>query len=266
MDETPIDQASTGTPPAVSLLADLHLALAFLTRLPMPPLGPLPPGGLPHAMRLFPLVGLVVGALSGGVYVVAHWLLPTNLAAILAVATGILVTGGLHEDGLADIADGFGGGTDKETKLAIMKDSRVGSFGVLAVVIGLMLRTSALAALDAPGAVVGAVIAAHALGRGVIPAVLQVLRPARDSGLGAAAGKPSPATAGIAATLTLVLVAACLPAHQALAAVAGAALGAALVAWLAWRQIGGQTGDVLGAVEQAGETLALLAVLAAATA
>lgn len=246
-----------------SILRDLHLAFAFLTRLPLPPLGLLPAGSLARTMGAFPLVGAVVGLLGGGVYAAAQTVLPPVLAALLAVAATVAVTGAMHEDGLADIADGFGGGGDRDRKLAIMKDSRVGSFGVVALTLGLALRVGALASLGSAAAALAGLIAAHSLARAAIPLTMQLLAPARETGLGAQAGQPTMRTAGIAATLAIVIAALALPPGAALAAVAAAAVGTLATAWLAWRQIGGHTGDVLGAIEQAVETASLLAIVAA---
>ncbi len=246
------------------MLARLHLAVAFLTRLPLPPPAEWPPGSLALAVPTFPLVGLLVGGIGTAAYACAHMLLPPSLAAVLALAATIATTGGLHEDGLADVADGFGGGADKERKLAIMKDSRIGSFGVVAVAVGLMLRAGTLAQLASPGQVAGALLAAHALARAAMPALMRILPPARDTGLGAAAGRPTLAAAGLAAGIGVGAALLLLPSAAAVAAILGAAIGAAAVALLAWRQIGGQTGDVLGAAEQVAETLAMLAVVAAA--
>ena len=245
-----------------SLLTDLHLALVFMTRLPLPPLGTVEPGGLARAMRLFPLVGLVVGAIGAAAFALAYQILPAGIAAIIAVAATIAVTGCLHEDGLADVADGFGGGGDKPRKLEIMRDSRIGTYGLVVVVLGLLLRVGALAELHDSAAVAVTLIAAHALSRAVIPAVMLALPPARADGLGATAGQPDAAVAGIAATVALVIAAAILTPAAATAAVISAAAGAATVALLARRHIGGQTGDVLGAVEQVAQTAAILGVLA----
>jgi adenosylcobinamide-GDP ribazoletransferase len=245
-----------------SLLADFHLALVFMTRLPLPPLTTVEPGGLARAMRLFPLVGLIVGAIGAAAYALAHLVLPAHIAAVIAIAAIIAVTGSLHEDGLADVADGFGGGGDKARKLEIMRDSRIGTYGLVVVVLGLLLRVGALADLNDSVAVAVTLIAAHTLSRALIPAVMLALPPARADGLGAGAGQPDPAVVGIAATLALLIAAAILTPAAAAAAVAGATAGAAAVALLARRHIGGQTGDVLGAVEQAAQTAAMLAVLA----
>ncbi len=246
-----------------ALLARLHLAVAFLTRLPLPPPAEWPPGALAAAMPGFPLVGVLVGGIGAAVYAIAHMLLPPALAATLALAATIAATGALHEDGLADVADGFGGGADKERKLAIMKDSRIGSFGVVTLALALMLRAGALSSLASPGLVAGALISAHALARAAIPVVMQVLTPARDDGLGASAGRPDPATAMTATLIAGAFALLLLPGTAAVAAMVGAAIGGGAVAVLARRQIGGHTGDVLGAVEQAAETLALLAIVGA---
>lgn len=245
------------------LIRQLHLALAFLTRLPVKPLGLLPDGALAQAMRLFPVVGAIIGLIAGVVYGLAHLLLPAFAAAGLAVAASVAVTGGLHEDGLADCADGFGGGSDRDGKLAIMKDSRIGAFGVLALGLTLMLRAAALAGIGRPALVIGALMAVHALARAAIPAVMCTLAAVSRNGLAVAAGQPSAATAGMAATIALAIAAVVLPAAVATAAVLAVAAAAVAVGWTAWRQIGGYTGDVLGAVEQLAECGGLLAVLAA---
>lgn len=244
------------------LFPALHLAVSFLTRLPLPAPRLLENGTLASGMHLFPLVGLLVGGIGAAVYALASRLLPPALSALLALAAMTAATGAMHEDGLADIADGFGGGADRDRKLAIMKDSRIGSYGAVALLLSLLLKAFALAALASPGLVAGALIAAHALGRAAIPLAMRLLAPARESGLGASVGQPSASTTGIGATLALVVAALVLPAGAAFAASLAAAVATLGVAWLAWRQIGGQTGDVLGAVEQVAEIAALLAVVA----
>jgi adenosylcobinamide-GDP ribazoletransferase len=241
------------------LIAQLHLALVFMTRLPLPHLEELPEGGLGRAMRIFPLVGLVVGAIAGAVFLLAHWLLPPLPAAVLAVTAAILVTGCLHEDGLADVADGFGGGQEIHRKLEIMRDSRIGSYGVVAVGLSLLLRVSALAAV--PSAWQGAftLIAAHALSRAVIPAVMLILPPVRLEGLGKTAGQPEREDAGIALLGALLLALVLLPFWTSLLMTLGACIAAVGMSYIAFKQIGGQTGDVLGATEQLAQTAALLA-------
>jgi adenosylcobinamide-GDP ribazoletransferase len=239
-------------------------ALTFLTRLPLGMAhaeAPLP--SLADASWAFPLVGLVIGAIGGIANVVASALaLPALAAALIAVATTALVTGGLHEDGLADTADGFGGGITREAKLEIMRDSRIGTFGVLALIFSIGLRSAAIADIGLRWHVVAALIAAHALARGVLPAALHKLDPARDDGLGAGAGRPDRNQVLIALAIALVIAVIATGLRPGLTAAVVAALVAMAIGALAQRQIGGQTGDVLGAIEQAAETAALLAVAA----
>ena len=244
-------------------LADIAACVGFYTRLPAARAG-MDARAFAETQWAAPVAGALVGL---GVGVVA-WLalalgLPASLAAAFALAAGIAVTGALHEDGLADTADGFGGGRDRDGKLAIMRDSRIGSYGVLALGLSLIARWAALAALAAasPAAAFAAAVAAHAASRAALPALMAGLPPARPDGLSAGIGRVDDATARIAAALGLLLL---LPGGFAFAFVAAVlvALLAFLVARLALAQIGGQTGDVLGAAQQAGE----IAVLAAAAA
>jgi adenosylcobinamide-GDP ribazoletransferase len=241
-------------------------AAAFLTRLPLP--APPDPAGAPLAEAgwAFPLVGLVVGLLSGIAYAVAVLLrLPPLAAALIAVGVSVQLTGGLHEDGLADTADGLGGGHDPAQRLEIMRDSRIGTFGVLALIFSVGLRMVAIAAIAGNGAVIAALIAAHAVGRGLLPLVPRALEPARSDGLGATAGTPSAAVAWSAAGLAAVIALVALDFLPGLTALVVAALAISARAVLAQRQLGGYTGDVLGALEQVGETLVLLVAAAWAT-
>jgi adenosylcobinamide-GDP ribazoletransferase len=210
-----------------------------------------------------PLAGAVVGLICGvGLWVSVLLGLPATVAAALALALGVALTGALHEDGLADTADGFGGGRSREEKLAIMRDSRSGAFGVVAICLSLLIRWAALAALAAsPEAALAALVAAHAGSRAVLPAMLAALPPARADGLGSGAGDVGTGTALAALAIGF---AALLPGGPAFALAAALVLGLAAfaIARLARSQIGGQTGDVLGAAQQLGE----IAVLVAASA
>ncbi len=146
----------------LSFLAQLQLATSFLTRMPIRDRSALSddpaevdptdhasePAVLADAMWLFPLVGFGVGGVGAITLGLLTWLdIPATVAATLAVGAMIWLTGALHEDGLADIADGFGGGEDKDSKLRIMRDSRVGTYGIVAVAILLIAKIAALAAL-----------------------------------------------------------------------------------------------------------------------
>ena len=240
-----------------------RLAFGFLTRLPAGGRGLAAPLAL--AAPTFPLVGMVIGLIAGAVYVVAYGLgMGPWLAACFAVGAAVVVTGALHEDGLADVADGFGGAADRDAKLAIMRDSRIGSYGVIILVLFLGARIGALAGIASPYHVLATLIAAGAVSRAVLVVAMRMMPRARSDGLGAAAGTPSfdgTLTAlAIAGVVTLVLL---LPWTWLLALVLGCG-AAAIVAVIAKRQIGGQTGDVLGAIQQASEVAVLIAVVMAA--
>jgi len=238
--------------------ADIRAALGFLTRLPVGA----PEAGLARAARLFPLAGAIIGLAGGIVYAVALELgLPSLLAATAAVGATILLTGGLHEDGLADLADGFGGGKDAAERLAIMRDSRTGAFGVLAIGLSLLARIAALSALAGPVGV-GALVAAHALGRAALPAVMAREPYARADGLAVGAGRPREGDAFVAAGLGILFALLGLGWGGGMLAILLAAAIALGMARLARRKIGGQTGDLLGAIEQLVE-IAALAVAAA---
>jgi adenosylcobinamide-GDP ribazoletransferase len=243
-------------------LDDLRTAVAFLTRLPVPhPTGPMPANFI-RAQRMFPIVGAAIGGAVGLVCLGMRMMgVPDLAAAALALGASAILTGALHEDGLADVADGFGGGRDPAAKLEIMRDSRLGTYGALILMVSFAAKLAALAAL--PDAfVVQSLIAAHALARGVLPAMAMRLPYARKDGLAANAGRPDATTAAIAGALALVIALLSLPWSGALGAAVVAAACAIGMAWLAQRQIGGQTGDVLGGAEQVGET-AILVLLAA---
>lgn len=257
------DLNPTDTPPEpvrTGLAAELHLACAFLTRLPLPDCGLLPAGALARSMRLFPLVGAGIGGVAGLVFALLHALLPPLPAALLAVLAGVALTGALHEDGLADTADGLGARGGREKRLEVMRDSRTGAYGVLALIFSVALRAAALASAPTGWAGLGALVAAAAWSRALIPAAMQVMAPARADGLGAGAGTPDATIAATAAVLGLVLcflglgLAAPLPVLVAL-------VGAWGVVVLARRTLGGFTGDVLGALQQVAEA-ALLSAMA----
>ncbi len=248
--------------PDLDWIDRLRLAFGFLTRLPVG--GRSVSAPLAQAAASFPIVGAAVGLAAGVVYVIAHGLgTGPWLAACLAVGAAVLITGALHEDGLADVADGFGGGGDRESKLAIMHDSRIGSYGVIILVLAIAARIGALAGIGSPYEVLATLIAAGAVSRAVLVVAMRMMPRARTDGLGACAGTPgfdgTIMALGIAALLTLVLL---LPWAWILALVLGAG-AAAVVALVATRQIGGQTGDVLGAMQQAAEIAVLVAVVMA---
>ena len=260
--------------PGAAIAYDLAGCLRFYSRLPVPPL----PGegdihGVPDFRtlpRMLPLAGLVLG-LPGALVLLAAWGLGLGpyLAATLGLTAGVLITGALHEDGLADVADGFGGGSTPARRLEIMRDSRIGAYGGVALMLSLALRIGALATLlDRGGAMAAlALPLAAALSRSAALAPLSLLPPARADGAGAAVGRPSRrtlATAGaLALGLTLLALALGLPPLGGVLMGVLAALAALGVTALARRAIGGQTGDVVGAAQQAAEIAALLGLVAA---
>nr|WP_295464357.1 adenosylcobinamide-GDP ribazoletransferase [Mesorhizobium sp.] len=241
------------------VLADVVACVGFYTRIPVPRSVPLP-ASFAAAQWAAPLAGLIVGLAGALAMCAALWLgLPATVAAVIALAATMLVTGALHEDGAADVGDGLGGGSTRERKLEIMRDSRVGAYGVCVLGVSLLARWSALAALAAAGGwmVAIALIAAHAAARAPIPAFMAIVAPARLDGLSAGAGRPGQETSIAALVLGALVLLLGGPAF-ALASAVVLALWFLALRRLAERQIGGQTGDVLGALEQGGEALILM--------
>jgi adenosylcobinamide-GDP ribazoletransferase len=244
------------------LLRDLKVALLFLTRLPIQIDGRVTMRDLAGAVYAFPLVGAVVGLFGGLAFTGASLAgLPPLPCAILALTAMILVTGALHEDGLADTADGLGAGPDREKALAIMADSRIGSFGTIALVLALLSRLIALAPLWEPRQVMAVLIAAAMASRALMPVVMLLQPSARAGGLAAAAGTPDPVRVMIGAFVAIGAAVGLLPLPTAIIglAVAGS-VGLLLAAWLG-RRLGGCTGDTLGAVQQVAEIAFLFAIV-----
>ena len=179
----------------------------------------------------------------------------------MSLVATLVVTGCLHEDGLADTADGFGGGATRERKLEIMRDSRIGTYGVCALTMSILIRAGALASLADPRTVVFALIAAHGAARATLPLFMALLPPARSDGLSHAAGRPAQDRLLIAGALGVLILAIFLGPLPGLAALVLLAAAVGMMAWLSSAQIGGQTGDVLGALEQVGEIVILLVAL-----
>jgi adenosylcobinamide-GDP ribazoletransferase len=241
---------------------DLRLATALLTRVPMPHSDGAMPAGVARAQRAFPLVGAMIGVIVGLIDLsLLGMSIPPLAAAALALGASAALTGAMHEDGLADVGDGFGGGRDPAAKLLIMRDSRLGTYGAIVLLVSFSARLSALASLPAAAIVPGLVVA-HALARAAIPVLAASMPFARDDGLGKSAGRPEAACAITAIIIAVAIALLCLSVKEALLAVAVTVAAAAAMALLAWRQIGGVTGDVFGATEQVAET-ALLVMLAA---
>ncbi len=239
------------------------LAVQFLTRLPVPD-----PGWSEDRMaatpRWYPAVGALVGALSGLIFLIALHLVPVAVAAVLATAGGILITGAFHEDGLADSADGLGGGSTRERALEIMRDSRLGTYGTLALVFVVLAKISALSAMPMLAPV--ALIAAHAVSRWSTLWVMFGMDYARDHGTGkpVAAGIETGGLifAGVCAGAAMVPLAWMAGPSAVLAAIIGAVLGHWAMRARFARKLGGYTGDTLGAVQQVSEIGFYLGLLA----
>ncbi len=250
---------------------ELRAALAFLTRLPGDWLGPAAKKqpDFRQGARVFPLAGAVIGLIGGFVLALAATIgIPPFLSAILAVATTMLVTGGLHEDGLSDTADGFGGGATTARRLEIMKDSRIGTFGAAALLFSVLLRIGALAAIAtrAPYQAALALIAAEAVSRGAMVRLWHDLPPARPGGLSSDAGAPDAGAMFMALALSAGVAALMIwPVFGFGATLLSLALAAAATFGferLSVAAIDGRTGDTLGACQQVAAIAFLLGVAA----
>lgn len=232
-------------------------AIQFLTRIPVRT-----PTAVPHARVVpwFPVVGALIGTAVGGAAVGLRELVPVAVAATLSIVLGLLITGAFHEDGLADIADAFGGGWTVERRLEILKDSRHGTYGVAALSGSIVLRAVSAASIAGGAPLFAGLVAAHVLGRTAAVAAMKLAPPARESGLGvdaAGALRAGPTAVGLIVGLVGVTA---LTGWWIGVLVAVGALGTGAVVLLAVRKIGGLAGDVLGAVEQVVECAVLVAV------
>ncbi len=243
-------------------IRDIGDAVSFLTRLPLPGSGRRE--GIADSAWAFPLAGVLIGG-GGGLVLIGCDMIgaPAPVAAALAVATIAVATGALHEDGLADTFDGFGGST-RSRRLEIMRDSRIGSFGVIALVLTLAIRIAALAAVTSHSAMAGAwaLIAAESLSRAIMVAIWHTAPAAKSGGLSVASGAPGlVAVLAAGAIATIALIVAAIIALGPAVAVLGLALALAaayVFSRITVRTLGGRTGDTLGACQQ----IALVAFLA----
>ncbi|NQV57652.1 MAG: adenosylcobinamide-GDP ribazoletransferase [Rhodospirillales bacterium] len=247
---------------------DLRLGFSFLTRLPVPgSWGTDEAAGkfsLAQASRFFGIVGLVVGIIGAAVLLLGAWAgLPHLAASILALGAIALVTGGLHEDGLADTADGIGGASSRERRLEIMSDSRIGTYGVLALIFVIGLKAAALSSMTSASEAAITLFAAAAASRGFLPLFMHYLPAAKADGMSSAAGKPEFNHAGLSAAIVVVALFIAFGFWLSLGALIAAAIVSGVLAMWALRALGGQTGDVLGAIQQVIEVTLILAVSAA---
>ena len=218
---------------------------------------------LADTVRAWPIVGLLVGAAAGlMLWTGASLGLHPIASSFLGLITAALITGALHEDGLADVADGFGGGADRAKKLRIMRDSRIGVYGVLALVLAVGFKAGSLGGFTGPGLAALALIVAHTVSRAALPMLMVALAPVRRTGLAKGAGTPKREDAVMAAVIGVLIAVLALGVGPGLVASALAGLSVAAVGWLANRHIQGLTGDVLGAAQQVAEVVVLAGLAA----
>jgi adenosylcobinamide-GDP ribazoletransferase len=234
-------------------------AFGLLTRLPVWRLTNAAPDEFPRCVWAFPVAGAAIGLLGGAFYALAIRIgLAVPLASLLTIVAMILLTGALHEDGLADTVDGFGGGRTAERRLEIMRDSRIGSYGALALILAVGLRVTAIATLADPWRVLIGLTVAGSLARAAILVVLSTATPARNNGIAAGLARVPKAEIVAGLAVPLLLGAMLLPFPRVLLL----ALIVTVIAWAIARaatsRIGGHTGDVLGATAVISECAALL--------
>ena len=244
---------------------DFRIAVGFLTVLPIGPSANIDDhrAGLRFGARAFPLAGLVIGLFGALVYAVAHMLhLPPEAAGFIAIGAMTVLTGAIHEDGLADTADGAMAREHMPERLAIMRDSRIGTFGTLSLIIVVGIKTGIIGAIGWPDQVAPLLIGCAAASRAVLPAMMRLMRPARGDGLAFSAGRPEENQVVMAAVLGAIFALLLLGLAAGLVAMVAGIAAAAMVAWIAQKRLGGVTGDVLGAAQQATEAAMMLAVVA----
>jgi adenosylcobinamide-GDP ribazoletransferase len=231
-------------------------AVQFLTRVPVRRAGAADTASI---VAWFPVVGALVGAAVGAVAAGLGELVPTAVAAVVAMLAGVLITGAFHEDGLADTADALAGGWTVERRLEILKDPRHGSYGVAALCGTIVLRVVAVASLG-PAAAFAGLVAAHALARGAAVVTMGIVPVARPDGLGAEYARGVGPGRAAAAGAVAAAIAVAATGWWAGPLVLAAAAGAIAVVLATRRAFGGITGDILGAVEQVAECLVLVTV------
>lgn len=243
------------------------LALGYYTRLPCPPAPDY--RRLPEASVFLPAIGWLVGGLSAAAFALADLVWPQTVAVLAALIAGILLTGAFHEDGFADVCDGLGGTVSRERALDIMKDSRLGTYGVAGLGLMLALKFAVLNALP-PAWVAAALLLAHPASRLGSALLIWRMRYAREEGKAKPLGRRmqdgefmTAAVCGLLPALILA-VAGPLPAAGIGWALAAALVGAAWMARVLKRRLGGYTGDGLGAAQQLSELGCYLGVLALA--
>ena len=242
-------------------IQDIILGISFLTRLPIPHSQPYKRFLMQSAWS-FPLVGVFLGFLGGSVsWFLLELQLPLLIVSFLTIGTLILLTGGLHEDGLADMADGFGGGSNPENKIAIMRDSQIGTYGTLILILVIAVKAAAIETLlgkDNSLNCMVALIVSGSVSRSLMVCVAYTLDHASEKGLGKFAGKPNSQTVISSLFITVITSIFLLPIIKVMIALTLATLTATAIGFLAKRQINGYTGDILGATQQLSEVIVLI--------
>lgn len=244
---------------------DIAAAFTLLTRIPLPVDHQAAGKRAAEAVWAYPLVGAVLGAIAALVANFALWLgVPVGITAALTIFVLALATGALHEDGIADCADGLAGGQTPQKRLSIMKDSRIGAYGAVALILVLLARWSGVAALIETGSLFWPMIAVGTVSRLPMIAAMTLMEHARNDGLSASVGRPPAQSLGLALGITLIIL-----------LISLGIVGLSLLLWVglatlplflvAQRLIGGQTGDILGGSQQIGEVAALATTVALLT-
>jgi len=249
----------------VKFIHPFLLALGFFSRIPVPPKPDFKPADMAGISAYFPLVGWIISVAMGVVYIAVHQFLPHGVSILCMLVAGLWLTGALHEDGLADTADGLGGGLDRERALTIMHDSRVGTYGVLALAVMLLLKFSTLSAMPS-GAMLWGVMAGHSLSRLAGVWLMQTLEYVRPQGKGGGMTQPLGKRALAFAMLTGLLPLFGAAWFISLWGLLLVLLAVALVWWwfraMLQHRLGGYTGDCVGAAQQLTEIMFYLGVLA----
>lgn len=241
------------------------LAVQFMTRLPIPVARVYTPARFAASIRYYPAVGVLIGAMVAAIYFAALQVFAPLVAVLLSTVCGLLITGAFHEDGLADTFDGIGGGTTPEHALEIMKDSRIGVYGMLALSLVLATKVAAITMLTGNTAII-ALVVAHGLSRLSSVVVISSSRYVRSEGTGKPTAEGAGAVGLAMALLTGLICVALLyflvSPVASLCALAGLASGHILIRLFFERKLGGYTGDCLGATQQVSEVSVYLGLLA----
>ena len=238
------------------IVDDLRAAIMLLTRLPV---WAAKGGDTPNLSRstwAYPLVGMLVGTIGAVALFTAYSLgIGMILSVLIMITVMVLSTGAFHEDGLADTADGIGGGWTRERKLEIMRDSRIGTYGTVALLLSLGLRSAALVTISDIMLIMLSTVMAATISRAGIVILLFVMSPARSDGMGTVAENP-PLLAVVTAMFFALLATQIMP-HGMTAGAVGC-IGLLLIYWMGKRHLDGYTGDLLGAGQQLVEIVILV--------